>query len=92
MIRSCKDADTKKLANREFCKKFVAIERAARIRLERIDAATSLKDLAAIPGHRLEALKGDRAGQHSIRINDRYRVCFVWKNNGAEDVEVVDYH
>jgi proteic killer suppression protein len=51
-----------------------------------------LQDLSAIPGHRLEALKGDRKGQYSIRINDQYRVCFVWKDNGAEDVEVVDYH
>ena len=62
------------------------------MRLERLDAATSLQDLSAVPGHRLEALKGDRKGQYSIRINDRYRVCFVWKDNGAEDVEVVDYH
>jgi proteic killer suppression protein len=91
MIRSCKDADTQKLVNRQFCKKFAAIEQAARMRLGRLDAAASLKDLAAIPGHRLEALKGDRKGHYSIRINDQYRICFVWKD-GAEEVEIVDYH
>ena len=62
------------------------------MRLERLDAATSLQDLSAVPGHRLEALKGDRKGRYSIRINDQYRVCFVWKDNRAEGVEVVDYH
>ena len=77
-IRSCNDTDTQKLVNRQFCKKLAAVEKAARMRLERLAAATSLQD--------------DRKGQYSIRINDRYRVCFVWKDNGAEDVEVVDYH
>jgi len=72
MIKSCKDTDTRKLVNREFCKKFSAIERPARMRIDRLDAATSLNDLA-IPGHRLEKLAGDREGQHSIRINDQYR-------------------
>ena len=91
MIQSCKDTDTQKLVNREFCKKFAAIERQARMRLDRLNAATSLKDLA-IPGHHLEKLSRDRAGQHSIRINDQYRVCFEWKNGDAFNVEVVDYH
>jgi proteic killer suppression protein len=61
-------------------------------RLDRVHAATSLKDLATIPGHRLEKLAGDREGQYSIRINDQYRVCFEWKEGDAYDVEVVDYH
>jgi proteic killer suppression protein len=57
-----------------------------------LDAAASLQDLRQPPGNRLEALKGDRAGQHSIRINDQWRICFVWKDDGAEEVEIVDYH
>ena len=91
MIRSCKNADTQKLVNREFCKKFSAIEKAARMRLDRLNAVTSLSDLA-IPGHHLEKLVGDREGQHSIRINDQYRVCFEWRKGDAYNVEVVDYH
>ena len=78
--------------DREFCKKFAAIEKVARMRLDRLDAATSLIDLSAIPGHHLEQLKGDRKGQYSIRINDRFRVCFEWKDGDAWNVEVVDYH
>ena len=92
MIRSCQDSGTQKLVDREFCKKFSAIEKAARLRLGRLHAATSLKDLAMIPGHRLEKLAGDREGQHSIRINDQFRVCFEWKDEDAWNVEVVDYH
>ena len=61
-------------------------------KLNLLDAANDLTDLRLLPGNRLEALKGDRAGQHSIRVNDRWRVCFVWKNGNAYDVEVVDYH
>ena len=57
-----------------------------------LDAAVALKDLAVPPGNRLEALKADRAGQHSIRINDQYRICFVWTDDGPENVEIVDYH
>jgi toxin HigB-1 len=57
-----------------------------------LDDATSLDDLAALPGNRLEALRGDRYGQHSIRINDQYRLCFVWRDGNAHDVEIVDYH
>lgn len=63
-----------------------------RLRLDRLEAATSLEDLAAIPGHHLEKLAGDRAGQYSIRINDQYRICFHWRNGAAEEVEIVDYH
>ena len=73
-------------------KEFSGFARQAEIRLDRLDAATSLNDLAAIGGNRLEALKGDRAGQYSIRINDQWRICFKWSGNKAKDVEIVDYH
>jgi toxin HigB-1 len=62
------------------------------MRLDRLDAATSLVDLAALPGNRLEALKGDRAGPFSIRINDQWRICFIWTMEGPANVEIVDYH
>ena len=68
------------------------IEEPARKRLRWLDAATSLTDLAAIRGNCLEALKGDRVGQYSIRINDRWRICFIWREGNAHDVEIVDYH
>jgi len=61
-------------------------------KLDQLDAAASLNDLRVPPGNRLEALSGNRKGQHSIRINDQYRVCFVWKGDGAKDVEIADYH
>lgn len=66
--------------------------RSAQRKLAMIDAAVEIKDLRSPPGNRLEALKGSRIGQHSIRINDQWRVCFVWKADGAHDVEIVDYH
>jgi proteic killer suppression protein len=72
--------------------RFRSIESAARRRLARLHAATSLGDLGVIPGNHLEALKGDRRGQHSIRINDRWRICFVWREGNAYDVEITDYH
>ena len=64
----------------------------ARIKLARLHAAESLDDLASLPGSRLEKLKGDRAGQHSVRINRQYRICFRWSSQGADDVQIVDYH
>jgi toxin HigB-1 len=75
-------------------RKFKAIEKSALSRLLRLNAATSLQDLAAIRGNRLEALMDDRKGKHSIRINDQYRICFVWSESekAAQDVEIVDYH
>ena len=91
MIRSCRDKDTQRLLERKFSKKLQAIERMARVRLELLDAATSLGDLN-LPGLRLETLKGDRKGQHSIRINDQYRICFEWRDSDAYHVEIVDYH
>jgi proteic killer suppression protein len=75
-------------------KAFTGIERQARLKLDRLEAATSLNDLAALPGNRFEALKGDRRGQYSIRINDQWRICFEWPaaSQGPENVEIVDYH
>jgi toxin HigB-1 len=92
MIRTFKDADTRALFEGRAVKAFQAFRRVAERKLQMIDAAPSLASLASPPGNRLEALKADRKGQHSIRINDQYRVCFVWKEDGAYDVEIVDYH
>ena len=91
MIRSCRDKDVKQLLDRRFRRKFQAIEGAARVRLALLDAATSLRDLS-LPGLHSEALKGDRKGQHSIRISDRFQICFVWRDEDAHDVEIVDDH
>lgn len=92
MIRSFRDAATERLFNDEDVPRFRAIERQARRKLLLLNAAGSLNDLRSPPGNRLEALKGGRKGQHSIRINDQWRICFVWRDGGAEDVEIVDYH
>ena len=91
MIRSCRDNEVRRLLDRVFSRKYQSIEKSARIRLALLDAATSLRDLQ-LPGLRLEALKGDRSGQHSIRINSQYRICFEWRDGDAENVEIVDYH
>jgi proteic killer suppression protein len=92
MIRSFACRDTERLAARNRVRRFVNFERVALRKLAMLDAAAVLEDLRVPPGNRLEALKGDRAGQHSIRINDQYRICFVWKEDGPHDVEIVDYH
>lgn len=93
MIRSFKDAKTETVASGKAPKGFPSdIVRVAVRKLTMINNAVLLEDLLSPPGNRLEALKGNRAGQHSIRINDQWRVCFVWKDGGAEDVEIVDYH
>jgi proteic killer suppression protein len=84
--------DTQRLFHRESVKKFRAIETVALRKPILLDAAQQLRDLAALPGNRLEALKGDRKGQHSIRINDQRRVCFIWREGAAFSVEIVDYH
>ena len=92
MIRSFRDAAAARLFADEDAPWFHAIERQARRKLMLLDNAGVLNDLRSPPGNRLEALKGDRRGQHSIRINDQWRICFVWRDNRAEDVEIVDYH
>lgn len=91
MIRNFACKDTERLFNNEPVRRFGAIERQARRKLLLLDAAVRLDDLRIPAGNRLEGLKGDRKGQHSIRINDQWRLCFRWKD-GAEDVEIVDYH
>lgn len=91
-IRSFRCKDTQALFHRVRVRRFVSIEAAARRKLEYLAAATGLQDLSVPPGNRLEALRGDRNGQHSIRINDQFRLCFVWTDEGAVDVEIVDYH
>ncbi len=93
MIRSFRDKESEKLFRRERSRAVPGrLKKAALRKLLILDAAETLEDLRVPPGNRLEKLKGDRAGQHSIRINDRYRICFSWKNAGAEAVEIVDYH
>ena len=93
MIKSFKCRETERLFNRETCRKIPAdLQRVALRKLWMLDAAESLEDLRSPPGNRLEALKGDREGQHSIRINAQFRICFVWQGNDAYEVEIVDYH
>jgi len=93
MIKGYRDRDTEKLARGEGPRRLPPdIQRCARMRLDRIDAAVVLEDLRVSPSHHLEALRGDRAGQHSIRINEQWRSCFEWRDGHAYNVEVVDYH
>jgi proteic killer suppression protein len=94
MIVSYRDDRTREFAAGRRVKAFSGIERAARLKLDRLEAAVTLRDLAALPGNRLEALKGDRKGQYSIRVNDRWRICFEWTEGttGPANVEIVDYH
>ncbi|MBF9058554.1 excinuclease ABC subunit A [Rhodobacterales bacterium HKCCSP123] len=92
MIRGFADRDTERLARGQRVRRFAHIERAALRKLAMLDAAHVLDDLRAPPGNRLEALRGDRAGQYSIRVNDQYRICFTWQKDGPHDVELTDYH
>jgi proteic killer suppression protein len=92
MIQSFKCADTLSLYESHGARRFGAIRPIAERKLQMLDSAASLDALRAPPGNRLEALKGDRAGQYSIRINSRWRVCFAWTPDGPEAVEIVDYH
>jgi proteic killer suppression protein len=92
VIRSFACADTESLARGERVRRFVNIASVARRKLRQLEISARLDDLRVPPGNHLEALKGDRAGQYSIRINDQWRVCFRWTAAGAEDVEIVDYH
>ena len=92
MIVSFKDGDTEKLAVGRRVKRFVNVEGVARRKLRQLQIAGRLDDLQVPPGNRLEALKGDRAGQHSIRISDQWRICCVWRGGDAHEVEIRDYH
>ena len=91
-IRSFRDAETEALHLKGRSKRWANMAKIAIRKLDMLDAAVALTDLRSPPGNRLEALIGDRAGQHSIRINDQFRICFRWTDAGAEDVEVTDYH
>lgn len=92
MIRSFRCAETERLHRRLPRRRFRSIEHGARRKLRQLNSATELRDLAAPPGNRLEALRGDRKGQHSVRINDQWRICLVWRDGNAFEVEIVDYH
>ncbi|QQB13231.1 type II toxin-antitoxin system RelE/ParE family toxin [Brevibacterium casei] len=93
MIRPFGDKETERLWHRERVRSIdPRILRVALRKLRQLGSAEALEDLRVPPGNRLEALKGDRAGQHSIRINDQWRICFVWTDAGPEEVEIVDYH
>ena len=94
MILSYRDNRTRDFAAGKRVKAFSGFERSARLKLDRMEAATSLRDLVALPGNRFEPLVGDRKGQYSIRINDQWRICFEWvdRARGPSNVEIVDYH
>ena len=92
MIHSFTCLDTEALFHSETVPRFRNIERVARRKLLQLHAASELASLRVPPGNQLEALKGSRKGQHSIRVNDQWRVCFVWREDGAHQVEIVDYH
>jgi proteic killer suppression protein len=94
MIVSYRDSRTADFAAGKRVRAFAGFERTARLKLDRLEAATAIRDLAALPGNRFEALKGDRRRQYSIRINDQWRICFEWPNGspGPVNVEIVDYH
>ncbi len=92
MIRSFRCGETEKVWRGVSSRRFQAIESTAVRRLFQLDKARDLRDLAAIPSNRLEPLRGDRKGQHSIRINDQFRICFTWTDGDAFNVEIVDYH
>jgi toxin HigB-1 len=94
MIVGYRDKRTRDFAAGKHVKAFSAIERSARLKLDRMEAAAALQDLAVLPGNRFEALAGDRKGQYSIRINDQWRICFEWLEGapGPSSVEIVDYH
>jgi proteic killer suppression protein len=92
MIRSFKDRKTEDFFGGASVRQFAGFKKAAERKLVMLDSAVTLGDLAASPGNRLEKLSGDRAGQYSIRINGQWRICFIWKDDGPHDVEIVDYH
>lgn len=92
MIRSFHDRNTELLYGRISVPRYKAFEQVARRKLRQLNAATELRDMSAPPGNRLEALRGNRIGQYSVRINEQWRICFRWTGRDAEEVEIVDYH
>lgn len=94
VILSYRDKRTRDFAAGKRVKSFSGFERSARLKLDRMEAATSIRDLAVLPGNRFEALAGDRKGEYSIRINDQWRICFAWADgaSGPSNVEIIDYH
>jgi proteic killer suppression protein len=92
MIRSFRDKKTEGLFSGRMAREFSGFRKAAERKLTMLDNASDLKDLRSSPGNRLEMLKADRIGQHSIRINDQWRICFLWKADGPYEVEITDYH
>ena len=93
MLKSFRSSETEKIFLRQFTPRFPAnLTRSAQRKLALLEAAEKLNDLRVPPGNHLEKLSGDRKGQHSIRISDRWRICFRWRDDGAWDVEIVDYH
>jgi toxin HigB-1 len=92
VIKSFRAPETEQLHTRQRVKRFRDFERVSQRKLRQLDIAAELRDLGSPPGNHLEALKGDRKGQHSIRINEQWRICFVWHDGDAYDVEIVDYH
>ena len=92
MIKSFRCQETERLFHRRRSRRFQAIEQVARRKLRQLDSSVELRDMAAPPGNRLELLHGDRGGQHSVRINDQWRICFSWREGDAYNVEIVDYH
>jgi len=92
VIQSFSSTDTEEFFQYQHCKRFRAFERLALRKLLQLHAATALRFLASPPGNQLEALRGDRKGQHSIRINDQWRICFVWRDGHCYEVEIVDHH
>lgn len=92
MVKTFRCSDTQALSKGERVKRFANIATVARRKLRQLEIAARLNDLRVPPGNQLEALKGDRAGQHSIRVNNQFRLCFRWTVGGAEEVEIVDYH
>ena len=91
-IKSFRSKETEQLHGRQRVKRFRAFQRVAQRKLRQLEIATELRDLASAPGNHLEARKGHREGQHSIRTNNQWRICFVWRDGDAYDVEIVDYH
>ena len=92
MILGYRDKRTRDFAHGKRVKAFSGIERPARLKLDRLESAVTLRDVTVLPGNRFEVLKGNRKGQYSIRINDQFRVCFIWEGTDALDVEITDYH